>query len=112
MSIEGFLLLEEWCTSRRSEVSERRLKSAIKYKPFNDDGEISELELSSDEHLIKVEIKDDFVITYTTIELRSQKILATKSMEFIEKDDFYYFLDCMLDSYLHSSQIAPSYKQY
>jgi len=112
MSIEGFLLLEEWYTSRRSEISERRLKSAIKYKPFNEDGETSELEFSSEEHLIKVEIKEDSVITYAIIELSTQKVLDAKSMEFTEKDDFYYFLDCMLDGYLHSSQIAPSYKQY
>ena len=100
MSIEGFLLLEEWYTSRRSEISERRLKSAIKYKPFNEDGEISILELSTETHLIKVEIKNDSVITYSTLELCSQKVLDAKTMEFTEQNDFYNFLDNMLDSYL------------
>lgn len=100
MSIEGFLLLEEWVESRRSEISARQIKSAIKYKTLEEGGAISTLRLNTHEHLVKVEIRDDSEISYSIIDVNTNQVLASNSMEFIEPDGFNQFLDSMLNHYL------------
>ncbi|MFQ3228859.1 hypothetical protein [Reinekea sp.] len=100
MSLEGFLLLEEWVESRRSEISARQIKSAIKYKPLDEGGAISSLRLNTHEHAIKVTIKDDSEISYSLVVVSTDKVLESKSIEFTEPVQLQQFLDSMLNRYL------------